>query len=49
MRRVSAYGTTFSVLSNNLPDRNGEFIVAEDGRKFRKSPLLSKWGDIAGQ
>ena len=41
--RVRAYGATLSFPPDNLPDGNGKFVVAEDGRKLRKSPLLGKW------
>lgn len=44
--RVGTYGATFSFLPDNLPDGNGKFVVAEDGRKLCEPPLLSKRGRI---
>jgi len=43
---VGTYGATLSFLPDNFPDGNGKFIVAEDGRKLRESPLLSERGRI---
>lgn len=48
-RSDGAHRATLSILSDDLPDRNSKFVITEDGREFRKSPLLSKWGGIDGQ
>ena len=43
---IGTDGTTFSFLPDNLPNRDGKFVVAEYGCELGESPLLSEWGRI---
>ena len=46
---LSAHRTALPFFPDNLPYWNRKFVVAEDGRKLRKPPLLGKRGHVSGE